>query len=188
MLLREFSGTYISINATQPNLTLYELAAWDWFLTKILYHVYPFFFFHDTGIIYRDLKPENILLQKDGHIVLADFDLSFMTTCKPQVHVFTSIQYFIWYGLSQTLEFRLVGKSVEISQLNKKSTLTRFFYDSCIHALKVVTLGFRERLSLKDIRLLKIEEGMAGIDIPLGYVLLNWVLVSLQILALHSKN
>ncbi|KAJ0010330.1 hypothetical protein Pint_33766 [Pistacia integerrima] len=35
------------------------------------------------GIIYRDLKPGKILLQKDGHIVLSDFDLSFMTSCKP---------------------------------------------------------------------------------------------------------
>nr|AML77723.1 putative LOV domain-containing protein [Celtis occidentalis] len=42
-------------------------------------------YLHCLGIIYRDLKPENILLQKDGHIVLADFDLSFMTACKPQV-------------------------------------------------------------------------------------------------------
>ncbi|PON75178.1 Phototropin [Parasponia andersonii] len=42
-------------------------------------------YLHCLGIIYRDLKPENILLQKDGHIVLADFDLSFMTSCKPQV-------------------------------------------------------------------------------------------------------
>nr|AML78511.1 putative LOV domain-containing protein [Oxera pulchella] len=42
-------------------------------------------YLHCLGIIYRDLKPENILLQKDGHIVLADFDLSFKTACKPQV-------------------------------------------------------------------------------------------------------
>ncbi|XVF01683.1 hypothetical protein REPUB_Repub04eG0109500 [Reevesia pubescens] len=42
-------------------------------------------YLHCLGLIYRDLKPENILLQKDGHIVLADFDLSFMTSCKPQV-------------------------------------------------------------------------------------------------------
>nr|AML76855.1 putative LOV domain-containing protein [Batis maritima] len=42
-------------------------------------------YLHCLGIIYRDLKPENILLQKDGHVVLADFDLSFMTSCKPQI-------------------------------------------------------------------------------------------------------
>nr|AML78766.1 putative LOV domain-containing protein [Platyspermation crassifolium] len=42
-------------------------------------------YLHCLGIIYRDLKPENILLQKDGHVVLADFDLSFRTSCKPQV-------------------------------------------------------------------------------------------------------
>nr|AML77520.1 putative LOV domain-containing protein [Oxalis sp. BC-2016] len=42
-------------------------------------------YLHCLGIVYRDLKPENILVQKDGHIVLSDFDLSFMTSCKPQI-------------------------------------------------------------------------------------------------------
>ncbi|KAF3331221.1 phototropin-2-like isoform X1 [Carex littledalei] len=42
-------------------------------------------YLHCQGIIYRDLKPENILLQKDGHIVLTDFDLSYLTNCKPLV-------------------------------------------------------------------------------------------------------
>ncbi|KAJ7980604.1 putative Serine/threonine protein kinase [Quillaja saponaria] len=42
-------------------------------------------YLHCLGIVYRDLKPENILLQRDGHVVLTDFDLSFMTSCKPQI-------------------------------------------------------------------------------------------------------
>nr|AML79188.1 putative LOV domain-containing protein [Idiospermum australiense] len=42
-------------------------------------------YLHCLGVVYRDLKPENILLQKDGHVALSDFDLSFLTSCKPQV-------------------------------------------------------------------------------------------------------
>nr|AML77326.1 putative LOV domain-containing protein [Loropetalum chinense] len=42
-------------------------------------------YLHCLGIIYRDLKPENLLVQKDGHIVLTDFDLSIMAPCKPQI-------------------------------------------------------------------------------------------------------
>lgn len=33
-------------------------------------------YLHALGFIYRDLKPENILLHADGHVRLADFDLS----------------------------------------------------------------------------------------------------------------
>ncbi|GKV01093.1 hypothetical protein SLEP1_g13681 [Rubroshorea leprosula] len=42
-------------------------------------------YLHCQGIIYRDLKPENILLQSSGHVSLTDFDLSCLTSCKPQV-------------------------------------------------------------------------------------------------------
>ncbi|GAB2274287.1 Phototropin-1 [Dionaea muscipula] len=42
-------------------------------------------YLHCQGIIYRDLKPENILLQGDGHVSLTDFDLSCLTSCRPQI-------------------------------------------------------------------------------------------------------
>nr|AML76773.1 putative LOV domain-containing protein [Eupomatia bennettii] len=42
-------------------------------------------YLHCQGIIYRDLKPENILIQSNGHVSLTDFDLSCLTSCKPQL-------------------------------------------------------------------------------------------------------
>ncbi|KAK9865513.1 hypothetical protein WJX84_001549 [Apatococcus fuscideae] len=41
---------------------------------------------HLLGFVYRDLKPENILLHQSGHILLTDFDLSYVTAgTKPKL-------------------------------------------------------------------------------------------------------
>nr|AML76909.1 putative LOV domain-containing protein [Prumnopitys andina] len=42
-------------------------------------------YLHCQGVVYRDLKPENVLIQRNGHILLTDFDLSFLSPCKPQL-------------------------------------------------------------------------------------------------------
>jgi PAS domain S-box-containing protein len=44
-------------------------------------------YLHLHGFIYRDIKPENILIDKQGNILLTDFDLSYTTVCNPTVEI-----------------------------------------------------------------------------------------------------
>nr|AHZ63924.1 phototropin [Nephroselmis olivacea] len=37
-------------------------------------------YLHLLGYVYRDLKPENILLQESGHVLVTDFDLSYVAS------------------------------------------------------------------------------------------------------------
>nr|AML76507.1 putative LOV domain-containing protein [Radula lindenbergiana] len=43
-------------------------------------------YLHCQGVIYRDLKPENVLIQRDGHVQLTDFDLSILSSSRPQIY------------------------------------------------------------------------------------------------------
>nr|AHZ63801.1 neochrome [Megaceros flagellaris] len=65
----------------QPTKTLSEDAA-TFYAAEV---VVALEYLHCMGVIYRDLKPENVLLQKNGHVLLTDFDLSFLTSCRPQL-------------------------------------------------------------------------------------------------------
>nr|ACT35018.1 phytochrome 3 [Plagiogyria distinctissima] len=74
-------GDLFLLQDKQPNQTLSEEAA-RFYAAEV---VVALEYLHCMGVIYRDLKPENLLLQKNGHILLTDFDLSFLTSCRPQL-------------------------------------------------------------------------------------------------------
>lgn len=50
---------------------------------------------HSKGVVYRDLKPENILISRSGHLVLTDFDLSFISEVKPKVGHFSNYRFVV---------------------------------------------------------------------------------------------
>nr|AML76314.1 putative LOV domain-containing protein [Athyrium filix-femina] len=74
-------GDLFLLQDKQPNKTLSEEAA-RFYAAEV---VVALEYLHCMGVIYRDLKPENLLLQKNGHILLTDFDLSFLTSCRPEL-------------------------------------------------------------------------------------------------------
>jgi serine/threonine protein kinase len=64
-----------------------------------------------TGVIYRDLKPENILLRENGHIQLTDFDLSFLTSSKPEVPIvffFLYEAFILWHKTTATITTKML--------------------------------------------------------------------------------
>mmetsp|Transcript_18169 Transcript_18169/g.21767 ORF Transcript_18169/g.21767 Transcript_18169/m.21767 type:complete len:755 (+) Transcript_18169:451-2715(+) len=74
-------GQLYSLLMKQPGRCFQEHAA-RFYAAEVLLAIQ---YLHLLGFIYRDLKPENILLQANGHIVLTDFDLSYLSTTNPQI-------------------------------------------------------------------------------------------------------
>nr|AHZ63903.1 phototropin [Coleochaete irregularis] len=75
------AGELYSLLERQPGKVFPEEAA-RFYASEI---VLALEYLHYKGVIYRDLKPENVLLQANGHLILTDFDLSFLTSSDPVV-------------------------------------------------------------------------------------------------------
>eukprot|EP00183_Erythrolobus_madagascarensis_P005336 CAMPEP_0185856568 /NCGR_PEP_ID=MMETSP1354-20130828/29065_1 /TAXON_ID=708628 /ORGANISM="Erythrolobus madagascarensis, Strain CCMP3276" /LENGTH=594 /DNA_ID=CAMNT_0028558829 /DNA_START=164 /DNA_END=1948 /DNA_ORIENTATION=+ len=69
-------GEFFRMLQKQPGKRLSEDAARFYAAEVVLALEY----LHHMGFVYRDLKPENVLLRGDGHLALADFDLSKQAT------------------------------------------------------------------------------------------------------------
>eukprot|EP00186_Timspurckia_oligopyrenoides_P001223 CAMPEP_0182446486 /NCGR_PEP_ID=MMETSP1172-20130603/4232_1 /TAXON_ID=708627 /ORGANISM="Timspurckia oligopyrenoides, Strain CCMP3278" /LENGTH=549 /DNA_ID=CAMNT_0024642423 /DNA_START=59 /DNA_END=1708 /DNA_ORIENTATION=+ len=65
-------GEFFRMLQRQPGQRISEEAAKFYTAEVILALEY----LHHIGFVYRDLKPENVLMRADGHLALADFDLS----------------------------------------------------------------------------------------------------------------
>jgi serine/threonine protein kinase len=94
-------------------------------------------YLHCQGIIYRDLKPENILLHRDGHISLTDFDLSCLTSCRPQVFLPEDADekkgrkngsYPIFFAEPMRASNSFVGTEEYIAPVRAYGLLTYLFY------------------------------------------------------------
>jgi protein-serine/threonine kinase len=77
------NGQLYELINLQPNKFLHEKHC-KFFASEILIGLQ---YLHLRGYIYRDIKPENILIDKFGHILLTDFDLSFISGCTPTLEI-----------------------------------------------------------------------------------------------------